>query len=95
MIEFDSDADRGLRLGPLAFSRFVYYPTWSEEGCSSTAFAARRLCRNGEPRFAGLTQTPLRQSRRAAKAVLEQPSSRRMTGNSFERRNIARAETAS
>jgi hypothetical protein len=54
-----------------------------------------RNWRNAEPRTTGLFQTALRQLRIRLKAVLEQPSSRRMAEQALGRRNIALAETAS
>ncbi|AMV28689.1 hypothetical protein VT84_30065 [Gemmata sp. SH-PL17] len=55
--------------------------------------AARRFWRQAEPRTAGLIQTAWRQNRRAAKAVLEQPSPRRVPSNFLGRRNIVLSQS--
>ena len=66
--------------------RFTSHPVvWKAHG---TAEATENSV-NGEPRSAGLLQAPLTEFSVASKAVLEQPSSRRMLGKALGRRNIA------
>src|SRR5262245_12597450 len=86
-----NETGRGLRRGRLSFvfSAFTTRPSvWKAHGTAGL----RSICADAEPRPAGLIQSASAPIDRRPKAVLEQPSSRRMTGQTLGRRNIALAD---